>query len=296
MKKIYSFLTILLLIFSLSSMNGLENDKNETKIEEILTQNLDLLDKNDITLNFKDGEYVIFAENDQEFELLSNIENINKIYRNIKAIKIDLNHEKYVELNKQFREIYPSELFLTKQINQVYDQRMINKGSLSIDSAADIDKLNVKSLWDAGYNGTGVVVAVLDNGVDFTHPALASSKQAAFDISPDDSSPCKDHGTPVAGSVAARAVSGYEDAVGTAPGAKIFSIEAGCGEIDGQGVIYYDQLDAFEIIFENNATIDIVNTSLGSGARTNELFNRFVAQLDDLNITLVGSAGNNGEE
>ncbi len=61
-------------------------------------------------------------------------------------------------------------------------------------------------------------------------------------------------------------------------------------------MIYYDQLDAFEIIFENNATIDIVNTSLGSGARTNELFNRFVAQLDDLNITLVGSAGNNGEE
>ncbi len=57
------------------------------------------------------------------------MENINKIYRNIKAIKIDLNYETYNELNKQFKEIYPSELFLTKQFNQVYDQRMINKGS-----------------------------------------------------------------------------------------------------------------------------------------------------------------------
>ena len=34
MKKLYSFLTILLLIFSLSSMNGLENDENEINIEE----------------------------------------------------------------------------------------------------------------------------------------------------------------------------------------------------------------------------------------------------------------------
>ena len=92
---------------------------------------------------------------------MSNIENINKIYRNIKAIKIDLNYEKYEELNKEFKDIYPSELFLTKQLNQVYDQRMINKGSMMIDSAADVDKLNVKPLWDAGYNGTGVVVAVL---------------------------------------------------------------------------------------------------------------------------------------
>ena len=296
MKKLYSFLTIIILIFSLSSMNGLENEENEINYEKIISQNSDILEKYNKNLNFIEGEYVIFAENNQEFDILSNMENTNKIYRNIKAIKIDLNYETYNELNKQFKEIYPSELFITKQFNQVYDQRMINKGSVIIDSAADVDKLNVKPLWDAGYNGTGVVVAVLDNGVDFTHPALATSKQAAFDISPDDSSPCKDHGTPVAGSVAARAVSGYEDAVGTAPGAKIFSIEAGCGEVDGQGVIYYDQLDAFEIIFENNATIDIVNTSLGSGARTNELFNRFVAQLDDLNITLVGSAGNNGEE
>ena len=296
MKKIYSFLTILLLIFSLSSMNGLENDENEINIEEILTQNLDLLDKNENTLNFKDGEYVIFAENDQEFELLSNMEKVNKIYRNIKAIKIDLNYEKYEELNGKFKDIYPSELFLTKQLNQVYDQRMINKGSMKIDSAADVDKLNVKPLWDLGYNGTGVVVAILDNGVDFTHPALLSAKEASFDISPSDSSPCKDHGTPVGGSVAARAVAGYEDAVGTAPGAKLFSLEAGCGEVDGQGVTYFDQLEAFEIIFEYNATIDIVNTSLGSGARTNELFNRFVAQLDDMNITLVGSAGNNGDE
>ena len=33
MKKIYSFLTILILIFSLSSMNGLENDENEINMK-----------------------------------------------------------------------------------------------------------------------------------------------------------------------------------------------------------------------------------------------------------------------
>ena len=64
---------------------------------------------------------------------------------------------------------------------------------------------------------------------------------------------------------------------------------AGCGS---EGAIYFDQLEAFELIFKYNETIDIVNTSLGTVARTNELLNKFVSQLDDLNITLVGSAGN----
>ena len=148
MKKLYSFLTIIILIFSLSSMNGLENEENEINYEKIISQNSDILEKYNKNLNFIEGEYVIFAENNQEFDILSNMENINKIYRNIKAIKIDLNYETYNELNKQFKEIYPSELFITKQFNQVYDQRMINKGSVIIDSAADVDKLNVKPLWD----------------------------------------------------------------------------------------------------------------------------------------------------
>ncbi len=45
MKKLYSFLTIIILIFSLSSMNGLENEENEINYEKIISQNSDILEK-----------------------------------------------------------------------------------------------------------------------------------------------------------------------------------------------------------------------------------------------------------
>ena len=295
MKKIPPFLIIILMILSLSiSINIPDNEIDEISMIDYLDNNKNQIsEKQSEEFKFREGEFAIFANNEIEFNEIKQLENIIKIYPNLKAIKIYLDYATYNDINKKYQEIYPSELFIIKHEKHLYDQRPY-KSNLKIDSRQDIDKLNIGPLWDLGYNGTGVVVAVLDNGVDFTHPSLIDAKNAAFDISTDDTYPCKDHGTPVAGSVAARSSEAkYQEAVGTAPGAKIFSLEAGCGS---EGAIYFDQLEAFELIFKYNNTIDIVNTSLGTSARTNELFNKFVSQLDDLNITLVGSAGNEGIE
>jgi len=32
--------------------------------------------------------------------------------------------------------------------------------------------MNVKSVWEAGYTGEGILVAVVDDGVKITHPGL----------------------------------------------------------------------------------------------------------------------------
>lgn len=70
--------------------------------------------------------------------------------------------------------------------------------------------LNVVPAWNRGLDGSGVLIAVLDNGVQWSHPDLAPNWQAAesYDYLGNDPDPSPvgsdDHGTACAGLVAAR--------------------------------------------------------------------------------------------
>lgn len=90
-------------------------------------------------------------------------------------------------------------------------------------------KINAEAAWNAGYTGTGVTVAVVDTGIDGTHPDLADQTvegyRPYFDevIEPgEDSSYGGPHGTHVAGIIAAR--DNNLGVRGVAPGAKLMPI------------------------------------------------------------------------
>nr|SPS04940.1 putative Subtilisin [Candidatus Nitrotoga fabula] len=145
----------------------------------------------------------------------------------------------------------------------------------------------------AGNQGAGTAVAVLDSGVDYTHPALgscavpggpASCKVVyAKDFNPGGSS---DHGTHVAGIV-----------TGVAPGAKIVDLKV-FGE-DGTAPSSI-VLEAINWAIVNRHTYNIValNLSLGSGMysspQTGGIYFPAVQNARSAGISVVAAAGNEG--
>ncbi|MBL7117401.1 MAG: S8 family serine peptidase [Candidatus Syntrophoarchaeum sp.] len=62
--------------------------------------------------------------------------------------------------------------------------------------------INAPQVWNMGYTGSGVNVAVLDTGIDRNHPALAGKVVDEFDTSGEGIGTPGNHGTHVAGIIA----------------------------------------------------------------------------------------------
>lgn len=122
-----------------------------------------------------------------------------------------------------------------------------------------VKKINAPALWDKGINGEGVVVAVIDTGVNYNHPDLAGRMWDAagyahhgwnFFDDDDDPQDVLGHGTACAGIVAGNGASGTE--TGVAPGAKVMALRAGETESSFW--------DALEFALENHA--DVISMSM----------------------------------
>jgi subtilisin family serine protease len=95
-------------------------------------------------------------------------------------------------------------------------------------TAADVEwdrtQIGAPAAWDAGYDGNGVTVAVLDTGVDASHPDLAGVVTAAKNFSPSDNlADHVGHGTHVASTIAGSGRKSSGKYRGVAPGTKIIS-------------------------------------------------------------------------
>ena len=158
-------------------------------------------------------------------------------------------------------------------------------------------------MWDEGYNGTGITIAILDSGVDGDHPDLVDNMIGFKDFigSQDDMNPAdgidayddNGHGTACAWNAAGDGTASGGLLKGTAPGASILGIKvldslgAGDDSIIAQGI---------EFAVLNGA--DVISISLG-GEWSDDTFviEPSVQQIENAvanGVSVVVAAGNSG--
>jgi len=102
----------------------------------------------------------------------------------------------------------------------------INPPSMSSERIAwGVDWIEAPEVWENGFNGTGVTVAVVDTGIYADHPDLAGKVVAWDDLVNGLPHPYDDHGhgTHCAGTIAGTGASGIK--TGVAPGADLIGIK-----------------------------------------------------------------------
>jgi serine protease AprX len=169
--------------------------------------------------------------------------------------------------------------------------------------------LNTARAWEElGVTGEGVTVAILDTGVDFTHPDLAPAmranvKLAGFgDPTPvvplegvANSDTSSGHGTHVAGDVAGRGTASGGVFRGIAPGAGLVGIGA------GEGLSVFSVLEGFDWILKNREryAIRAVNNSWGTQFKPFDLSDPVVLATRALvkaGVVVLFANGNDGDE
>lgn len=177
----------------------------------------------------------------------------------------------------------------------------------------NVDRINAPEVWDMGIDGTGTVVATIDSGVQWDHPALKEKYRGYdpatgevdhnfnwYDATEGESEPYDNmgHGTHVTGTMVGGEQDGFNQ-VGVAPGANWIAVKA-FTEDGGRDT---DLLDAAEWIIaptdaEGNERIDlapdVVNNSWGGGAGLDEWYRDVVIAWRHANIFPEFSAGNTG--
>ncbi len=158
----------------------------------------------------------------------------------------------------------------------------------------------------ASRKGTGVHVAIIDTGIDTSHPDLAANIAGGFNCSDGPSAAFQDgnaHGTHVAGTVAA--LDNSLGVVGVAPQAKLWAVRVlddfGSGS-DASVICGIDFVTSKGPA--NGGPIKVANMSLGRrgvadkacGTQNNDPMHAAICRSRDAGVTYVVAAGNSASD
>ncbi len=158
-----------------------------------------------------------------------------------------------------------------------------------LDNAWGVKRIGAGLVHDALNKGTGVKVAVIDTGIDYTHPDLDANYKGGTDLVNNDDDPVDDHGhgTHVAGTIAA--VDNGTGVVGVAPEAWLYAVKI----LDSTGSgSDSDMIAAMQWAVDNE--MQVVNLSLGTPADPGDTVKQAFDNAAGAGIVTVAAAGNSG--
>ncbi len=154
-----------------------------------------------------------------------------------------------------------------------------------------INRVHAPAAWPIT-EGKGVKVAVIDTGIDASHPDLSGSVDGGYSAitkteNPADYQDDNGHGTHVSGTIA-----GHRDGkgvVGVAPKARLYAVKV--LDADGSGNLS-DVIDG--IVWAAKNHMDVANMSLGAPVDS-EAMHRAVRFARGSGVVIVAAAGNSGQ-
>lgn len=141
-----------------------------------------------------------------------------------------------------------------------------------------------------GYNlGTGVKVAIIDTGIDYTHADLDANYAGGYDFVNGDNDPMDDHGhgTHVAGTVAAE--DNNIGVVGVAPEARLYALKV----LSASGSGYWSDIIAALQWGVGNG-VQVTNNSYGSSVNPGGIVEAAFNNAEAVGVLHVAAAGNSG--
>ena len=283
------------LIFALCAGHAVMADQNDT-VRYIVRFKAD-------NLKLKDASRSDVINALQE-NLKSNLKSVNKVVKSPAALNmnplwianafaLDASEDEIARIAK-----LPNVAEVFRNEYKIFIDKDIDKTDASAEPAViqwGVQKVRAHEVWQTyKIDGAGVVVGIIDTGIDGTHPAFAGKILSFKDFTADQAQTPTDtqgHGSHVAGTVAG------SQGVGVAPGARliigrVFDSAGGTTEeVLLNGMQWMLDPDG---IAETNDGPRLINNSWGSNDSTNKTFWVAVENWVNAGILPVYAAGNNG--
>lgn len=179
-----------------------------------------------------------------------------------------------------------------------FNNYTINALSNDIQETPDgVKMIGAENAWEKSNYGKEIVIAIIDTGINTSHPDLKDNIIGGHNFTTEDFSyifeDYNGHGTHVAGIIAAS--NNQLGMVGIAPKSKLLVLKALNRFGDSSYALLIEALRfAMDWKGSNGEKVSVINMSIGGSSHSEKLYST-IKELYKKGIVLVSAAGNNGD-